>query len=369
MSLQTITAPLYWPASILAGGGQPGVASLTVDAAGDSAALIFQSPFTGNLRKIHFRTSTVSFGDDVDVRVETVDPATGDPTGTLVGTNTNGTVTIASTDDNVIKTATLTADASLTRGTVYAIVIVLASSAGTMQFATFDVDGSGHDFPYSDAFVAAAWSKNVRRLICAIEDSAGVFHHLVGVHFTETFTQRSYNNTSTPDVWGVRFRVPFSCKVDGFWANFDLDGDATVKLYDSDGVSVLASFAMDTNIRFGTAVGIKRGLFAEVTLLKDTYYYLGIEPSSGTNIAVITGGIPNALGVAAMGAWPGGADFHVASAKDPTGTGSWTHYNNTTDGMFMAWMGLSISALDDGGPTNVEIATAVWAYANRTLTS
>jgi hypothetical protein len=147
-------------------------------------------------------------------------------------------------------------------------------------------------------------------------------------------------------VWGMRFQVPFPCTVSGFWLICELDGDAVVKLYDSDGVTVLASLALDTDQRFGIAELTKRYVFsASVTLSKDTYYYLGLEPSSATSVGFYTGALPS---LATMNTWDGGALVHAASAKDPSGTGSWTHYNNGTDGYLRTWMGVELSSFDDG---------------------
>lgn len=343
MATQSLVGGIYFP-SLLVGGGEPGVTALLLDASGEKAALIFQSPFTGNIRKLHFRTAVVTTGGTVDGRLETVSATDGNPTGTLAGTTTNGSVVVDSADDNVIKTATLTADAAVTRGTVYALVVV-AGSPGNINIATFDLDAGGTYVPYSGLFTAS-WVKQARRMVAAIEDDAGVFHQIPGVPFFSTLTQRQFNNTSTPDVWGLRFQFPVPVSVRGCWINTELDGNATIKLYDSDGVTVLASVALDSDQRFSTAWGLKRLMFAStIALAKDTNYYLGLEPSSGTNCSIYTASLPSA---AAMDTWDGGVLVHVASAKDPSGTGSWTHYNNGTDGYLRAWMGVELSAFDDG---------------------
>lgn len=343
MATQSLVGGAYFP-SLLVGGGEHGIANLLIDASGEKASLVFQAPFTGNLRKIHFRTATVTTGGTVDVRLETVSTTDGNPTGTLAGTTTNGSVVIASSDDNVVKTATLTADAAVTLGTLYAIVIV-AGSPGNMNIAMQDIDASGVYVPYSVLFTAS-WVKQVRRMIAAVEDDAGVFHQIPGVMFFETATQRIFNNTSSPDVWGMRLQFPFPVRVRGCWIDAELDGNATIKLYDSDGVTVLTSVDLDADQRVSTAWGLYRLIFpATVSLSANTNYYLGLEPSSGTNCALYTFSVPSS---AAMQAWDGGNLVHVASAKDPSGTGSWTHYNNGTDGYLKAWMGVELSAFDDG---------------------
>jgi hypothetical protein len=341
MALQSLDGGIYLPSIVY---GEPATGTLLIDATGEKAALIFQSPFTGNLRTILFRTATVTTGGTVDVRLETVDATTGDPTGSLAGATTNASVAISAGDDNAIITATLTADAAVTRGTLYAVVIV-AGSPGNMNIATFDIDATSTGFPYGDLYTTS-WTKQPRRMLCAIADDAGVFRNIPGVTFFWTLTERNYGSGSTPDVWGIRFQVPFPCTVRGFWLTCEVDGDATVKLYDSDGVTVLTSLALDTNQRGSTAEVTHRHVFpADVSLAKDTYYYLGLEPSSATTVGFYTASLPS---LASMDAWDGGALVHAASAKDPSGTGSWTHYNNGTDGHLKAWMGVELSAFDDG---------------------
>lgn len=341
MALQPLTGGMYFPSIVY---GEPAVSTLTIDASGEKAALVFQAPESAVIRTILFRTAVVTTGGTVDVRVETVDATTGDPTGTLAGTNTNVSVAIASSDDNVVKTATLTADATLTRGTLYAVVIV-AGSPGNINIATFDIEATAVGFPYSDLFTAS-WVKQPRRILVALLTNAGVGYQLPGVTLFDVLTERNYSNASTPDVWGIRFQVPFPCTVRGFWLTCELDGDATVKLYDSDGVTVLTSLALDTNQRTSTSELTNRYVFpADVSLAKDTYYYLGLEPSSATSVGFYTASLPS---LASMGAWDGGALIHAVSAKDPSGTGSWTHYNNGTDGYLKAWMGLELAAFDDG---------------------
>lgn len=334
------------PAGFPAGG--PTYGNMLIDVAGEEAALVCYAPFTGNLRKIHFRTATVTTGDTVDVRVETVDLADGQPSDTLFGTDTNGSVVIADGDDNVIKTATLTADAAVTKGTsLIGVTIVNGSVPGVINIANSNWDNTQRRFPYSSLFAAAAWANNVSSNVYALEDDGGVIYHIPGVYFTSTITAATFNNTSTPDVWGVRIKVPFPCKVDGCWFHCDGDGDIVFKLYDSDGVSVLATTDHDSNVRSATTGGGYYLPFTndEPTLTKDTFYYLAAEPSSATSITLWRMALPSE---ASMGSWELGNNMHVASAKDPTGTGDWTHYNNATDGFEKMLCGLHISALDDG---------------------
>ena len=351
MALVTVPGGLWLPSIPLGfANGTPGFSSLVIDAANEAVSNIFYAPFTGNLRKVHFHTNTVTTGATVDVRVETVDLTTGDPTGTLFGTTTNGSVVIADSDDNVIKTATLTADAAVTKGTSLLGISIVnpAASFGNMQIAFFNEDTNNHAFPYGDHFTAA-WAKQAAPIVMAIEDDGGVIYSVEGLRFLNTVTSTAFNSGSTPDVWGIRFKFPFKCKVDGAWAHTAVasTADVTFKLYDSDGVSVIGTADLDPQVRQSLSGRGLRFPFTndEPTLNADTFYYLGIEPSTANSATVYRYALPSE---ASMSAWPLGNNCHVASAKNPTGTGSWTHYNNGTDGYERMPIGLHISQVDDG---------------------
>lgn len=91
MALQSITHGYPFPAPPLTAAGAPSLGNYLLDANGEKAALVFAATAAKAIRKIHFRTGTVTTGDTVDCRVETVDTAAnGDPTGTLHTTNSNG---------------------------------------------------------------------------------------------------------------------------------------------------------------------------------------------------------------------------------------------------------------------------------------
>lgn len=315
-----------------------------LDAASEKAANIFQAPKTGNISKIILRTGTVTTGATLDVRLETVDATTGDPSGTLVGTNTNGSLVIADTDDNLIKETTLTAAAAVTRGQWIAVVAVNpAVSFGNLNLWTIEWRGTQWALPAYGDLYTTAWTKQLNNyLVCGVEYADGSYAPAQGQYPLTSIVSNSASNATTPDVIGNRFKVPFACKVNGLYGSFDLDGDADLKLIDSDGVTVLKSVSLDANIRASLTLGFHLALFdTDVTLLKDTYYRVVLEPTTATAVGSIRE-ITMAT-VARMAASPGGADVHKTTAKDPTGEASWTQ--TLTSYMIM---GVLISALDDG---------------------
>jgi hypothetical protein len=279
-------------------------------------------PKSGLIRRLHFRTGTVTTGATVDCRLETVDASTGHPTGTLYAANTNGSNVIADTDDNAWRTsANFTADASVTRGDVVAAVIVNPSGGNWQLRTIIDVQGS---VPYGDLFAAAAWTKNTNPPIIVAEYSDGTFAYVPNVIQTHGVNTTAFNSGSSPDERGVRFTQPFQARCVGLWAlmfpaaggNFDL------VLYDTDGSTVLRSVSWDGDV-VGNASGAEmvRLLFAsDVTLAVSLTnpYRIALKPTTANNVTLLDFDV-NAAGY--LDLLPGGSAWHHTQRAD---AGAWS---------------------------------------------
>src|SRR6185436_5530922 len=98
----------------------------------------------------------LSGGPALDLRIETV--ATLLPTGTLFGTNTNAAYSPAGTNSWVW--TTLTADAAVTEGNLFAAVVGYTSgtSAGVLWRAFGMPDGINQGVPYAVLMTAGTWA-------------------------------------------------------------------------------------------------------------------------------------------------------------------------------------------------------------------
>jgi hypothetical protein len=259
-----------------------------IDAASEKYAGIFQAPLTGNITKIYFMTSTVTTGATVDVRLETVDATNGDPTGTLVATNTNAAVVVDAADDNVKKTATLTAAAAVTAGSIYAVVVVNpAASFGNMVIASHQVSAIAGNFPYSDLFTTI-WTKSARYLAAAVEyDTTAKYN--IGTGLITQCANTTITNATTPDEVGIIFQSPVPITLYGVrWFQsgaIAASGSTDIVLYDSDGSSVLRSATLDSDIGLRASSASVAVMFpTEVLLSAATNYRLVLKPTTANTI-------------------------------------------------------------------------------------
>lgn len=315
---------------------------VTLSASGHKAALIFRAPKTGSITDLMFGTRNVTTGATVDLRLETVSATDGFPTGTLQATNTNAAVVVDSADDNVVKTGTLTASATVTKGDVLALVIVNDSvSPGTMIIAA--EARTTHNFPYSASITTASWGKSQANIIAGVKYSDGKCYPLHGVLLATATNAPSFNSGSTPDERGFKFQLPFSARVTGAWAQGIIgSGDADLVLYDSSD-AVIASTSIDHDQTCGFSGDLALLYFAaSPTLSANTDYRLVLKPTSATNVSITELALADATH---RGAYDGGDAFQFTSRTD---AGAWTDSPLT-----WPMLGLIIDAVNSGGGTTV----------------
>lgn len=341
-AMQTVNGSFAFPKVILGHSGGVNYENVLLDATGEKHASVIQCPKTGAIRKIHFRTGPVTTGATVDVRVETVSLTTGDPTGSLLATNTNVSHVINDTDDDAwLTTGNLTADASCTKGDFIAIVIV---HPGTGNFNIVDFADSNTDgFPYTDHYTTL-WTKRDRAPVMAVEYSDTTFAYTPNVYPISAIETGTFSNASTPDEKAMKFQVPFPTTVTGGWVYVEGDGDFIIRFYDGSNPST----TFDAQVREGSAEALYYFIFpSDITLTKDTDYRVAILPNTGSVIDVP---IFNFTSTAVMVATDGGINFSYSERTDA---------NPTWDDVATKRpiMGLFFNAFDDGvgggGPSTV----------------
>lgn len=346
MAFQTLGTPVNLWNLPRGPNGAPTYSSHLIDAASEKVGFLVIAPKTGNIRKVGFRTGTVTTGATVDVRIETHDLTTGYPSGSLWATNTNGPQVIADGDDNTAFLTTLTADAAVTKGDLLWVVISNpGASFGNMNLVTLTDDGPGsaNDVP-GGALYTTSWAGITNGApVVLLEYDDGTYGGMLHCWpiGTTGFTTTTFNSSSPTDVIGNLFSVPYKARVCGAWVWADFDGDCSIKLIGTDGTTALGTISVDADTPgAATGAGIHELMFSSaIELAINSTYRIVFEPGA-SNISIYDLTTPNANSMAQLG---GGTSMYFTSAKDPTGTGDWT--NTTTRRVFIAPI---FDAFDDG---------------------
>ncbi len=354
-ALQTIPGDGMWIFHTIGDGGSITFGTWgTLDGTGDRIAWIFPAPKTGNISEIGWHTRTVTTGDIVDVRLETVDTADANPSGTLCGTNSNVNVTVASSDDNVWENSALTASCAVTKGDKLAIVLSAATfvSSGNMQIAgyTNNTTGDLSLFPYSRVNSTGSYAAVSSVMpILTLKYDDGSYAPLSGgtlpvlpIANATAFGASAITTSTTPDEIGLKFQVPFSGSLCGAGAQLDFSsagGTYDIVLYDS-GSTAIATFSGDTDQVLSNAAGAARANefpIPATTISINSTYRLVVKPTSA-NVVTVADFDVNAAGM--LAAVPGGTNFVKTQRTD---AGAWT--DTTTKRPFI---GLKFCSLDDG---------------------
>lgn len=354
MAIQDFPGGFYLPA-LYYGAAVPVFATkLSMSAANAKMAHIFQAPRAGNIASIIWRTSTVTTGGTIEVRLETVDTATGDPSGTLVGVNTNLTgLVINAADDNLVFTTTFTAAATVTKGQLIAFVLVNpAVSQPSLQMTGYSSGTTLPGFPYHDSHNGASYTPNFTNFsaITLVYDDGTHIVPIGGLPTPTAITNTAFNSGTNPNVRGLRFQFPVSVRATGIWINVDLDGDGKFLLVNTAynkgaGTGILASITIDKDTRGSTNGLLMTAVFdSSVTLSAATNYRLIVEPTSVTSLTVYDVSFQS---LDLLNCWSGGSNCHLTTANNPTADGDWTNYNSGT--FRMPLMGLIIDGIDNSG--------------------
>jgi len=302
-----------------------------IDAAGEKFAVIFKVPKTGTISKIGFMTGAVANSQTLRVGLQTVDPATGDASGTAYGGMTVGTQAAPAAD--TWYTVTLGTGASATVGDYVAAVIEFDATVGSVYFRV--TNNTNDIFPYCGLYTTV-WTKSVRVPLLGIEYSDGSYEFNNCLAYNTNVGAYTINTGTTPDEVGNYFSFPSPVTVSGVWVAVDLDGDGDIILYDN-ADTVLATTSLDKEMRGSTVRGNQYYSFASVTLTKDTIYRLVIKPTTTTSLSIYYSGFPT---VAAMDTFPYGQLMYQTTRTD---AGAWTE--DTTQRVMIAPL---IIAFSDG---------------------
>lgn len=322
----------------------------TISASGHKFAVLVQALAAGNVRKVHFLTSTVTTGDDVRASIQGIDGATGDPDGTIANSgNSAANVTVASSDDNVWKTtAAFTTDYTVAAGDQFFVVLDFPSYvAGNMQIRR-SASGSLYNFNYVDVY-AASWTKSATAACMSLEQSDGTFLPCIGLYPSPNTTNVNFNSSSSPNEYALRFSLAAPARLLGlwFWSN-NFSGDTQAVLYTGGGAAdttaTATSDTYDKDVKHSTTTQACYLLFdTPASLTANTVYRLSIKPTTTTSVGYTrpSAGESNAV-LATLGIGTGWYESTRAG-------GNWTDNTNRAVAIFPLLVGADDGASGGGG--------------------
>lgn len=330
--------------------------TVNLDASGEGIALMCTAPKTGSIRKIICRTNTVTGAGTFTARLKEIDrsatPAIPHATN-LSHVNATGDQAVITSDDNTTFAVQLTADAAVTKGDRLCVELIITTlgTLTSLRFVSLDDERNSLSgwYPYTLQNTGGSYTVPVVNLSVSFEYSDGTIAPTVGVYpQSGDITTTTFGSGSTPDTIGQRFQFAMPVRVGGFWLWCDADDAFTVRLvtttyHQANATGILTSYSVNTQDRSTNGAGILQFPFvADIDLDANTNYRLLIEPGA-TGVTVYD----QAFGsLAQMDASELGSKFHLTTAKDPTGDGSWTNHNSGT--FRQLYCGLLLKGFSDG---------------------
>lgn len=348
-----LVGPYHWPPAATSPSGAA-FSNLTLDAADEIAAGVFVANIPAGASKtavrVHFLTGTVTTGATVDVRLETVNTS-GQPSGTLFGTNTNVSHVIANGDDNVwLRTAALTGSATITRGDKIAVVVVNPSSSfGNLVLPTAGVVYQAvRGMPSAFSPNRTTRVDQATPLACAIEFDDGTFMVPDGSYPMNAMATVSANTGTNPDELAMYWTEAAKRTVRGWHASLSAaaGADFRVSLYEGSSNTPVLTKDYDGDL-FSTTLRFQEAPWdTDYTLTPGTVYRLGFLPLTANSIGMRYWECHSSY-LALLDAVAGGQALHY-SARNRSGTtdpdaAAWSQTTNRR-----LFAGVTVTHGDDG---------------------
>ena len=329
---------------------------ITFDAGTDKIALVHRVPKTGTLTAIEFLTGTVTTtGATMRAAVEGLGTDQ-NPSGTVYVANAEGTVVVATSDDNVWKSVAINGGTgvTVTRGDMVATVIDVSS--GTPNVIPLAVGGFTSmalgNFPYVTANTTGAYAKKTDSLALGIVwNYGGTYEYFYGANAAVSTSATAVG--AADNERGLRFQVAAPIRIYGIGAmlgNAAAGANYRLKVYDStptllangelqpaadiDGDS-FPSTTMDGFVEFI--------LPASLELAAATTYYATIYQTTANNLSLFQVGVTSGY----LAAMPGGAEFYLATRSG--GSGAFTTSQTAVPLMYLLVDGIHDGSGSGGG--------------------
>lgn len=360
MALQTIPGRVWLPERINTN-DVSFTLDLTMDAVNEIAGCVFKAPKTGNITHVIYSLTGVSVTSgplNFDARIESVNTSTGINSGSLLNSGTtndsNGTDSIATTDDNDQREIALTTSGgvAVTVGDPIAFVLT-APSSGTfdVRMASWGGD-SAEDDPYCLSGTTATPTKVNRAPVFGLKYSDGSYWAPVGCYPVETMASPVVNTGTNPDEVGNSFTFPFPVRINAVAIYMDPAASTsfTLEVWDS-GLSSLYDKVIDCDINFAQDDGTIVIPISDLDFDANEEFYVTCTPDGATSMEFHYFTVETA---AYLDMFSCGQNVHGVTRDGGTGA-----FTAETTRRYM--MSVGVCAFDDGagsGGSGIAVLTA-----------
>ena len=285
--MAAVALPQYWmPENVSTTPTITGAATLDLNGASQWVALIFSMPYTATIDQYFFRINSAGTGCEAQVRVETVDPATGYPTSTLVNANATASVTIASGTAGTY-TGSFAGTFTVTAGTLVAYMVKVTSGTPVaVQFATFTDGVSSHGLPYLIDYDTSELPRFVLAPLMGLGVTGGSALQIRNAWPMQLVLSTSFNNAGLYNAYGNRLRLDLSLRIAGVRIWMDADSTGTIKLFDSDGATLLRSIDFNGGTPPSASPFVSDFYFSSPITLPPQEYWLVAQATSATSLQI-----------------------------------------------------------------------------------
>lgn len=346
MALQALNGGLWIPMQKALGASALATNVYVMDATGEYVAMVIRAPKGGNLQGFECMVGAVGnvLDNGTTFSFQDVDLTTGLPD--LVRDQFVTTAASTPAAAGWYNPGNFNATRAVSRGDLVAMVIenptFTAGDSLSISHLLAAVSGL-QGFPYGVNVTGTKQLQSVPVFALRYDDSTYGFlgSECWAISSIGTWTA---NTGTTPDEVGLAFTLPFPARLSSvmFTGSVAASADWDIVLYDSSS-NVLATQSCDDDVTGSTGSIFHSHTFdAAVELAGGSLYRVALKPTTANSIT-LPYGVFNSLPL--MDTVEGGQAFYGTSRTD---AGSWTNYNNGTDGYRRPRMYLRFDAFDDG---------------------
>jgi len=345
-----------------------GGASLDIANEFERVAIVFMASSTQLIDGVFFKIRSVGAGTNcnMEVRIEQVDTATGEPNGILIsstaGRESSAAVTVSAAGNYNVSFPIdeFNGPFELTQGTLCAIVF-RPTSGGTVSnihFSTFTDGNAAWGLPYCIDYddATSTQTAHYRDSLAPIVGFAisGGGYPIKNLWPITSAAIETFQSTSTPDTIGNRISISAPVRISGVRVWIDADSTGTIKLYGTNGSTVLASANIYAAVPPEPSNGahIAEYYFSASVDLAVGTYYIAVE-ATGSTIGIATMTFPSSP-YQLVGSSPlGGATMaFVTCTQTPSSTASWTITTNKQAFIAPIFSGSELGGGGAGGETS-----------------